>query len=165
MNFNEKWLKDLEDGNNGEKNIARWLKQNKSHKIISFNDDNKYDILTEYNNKQITYEIKTDNWEFYHNIITNNIFIEVMCNGKLSGVMASQADVFVYYFEKRNKAYFIKMSELKRLLNENPEYFKRTIKAGDGGKVTAYLINREKYSHLFKIYDILLETKTIKNNI
>lgn len=157
MNFNEKWLKDLEDGNNGEKNIARWLKQNKSHKIISFNDDNKYDILTEYNNKQITYEIKTDNWEFYHNRITNNIFIEVMCNSKLSGVMVSQADVFVYYFEKRNKAYFIKMSELKRLLKENPEYFHRTTKSGDGGKVTGYLINREKYSHLFKIYDILLD--------
>lgn len=152
MNYNNKFNKQLEEGEIGERVFASYIKKFKGFNILNFNTNIDYDILTELNGKEIKFEIKTDRYEFYKKIITNNMFIEVNCNGKVSGLSATKADIFVYFFPDYEMAYVIKVNDLRNLIRENG--FRRTTRSGDKGKVTGYLIDRHKNAEHFKIYNI-----------
>jgi|688.fasta_scaffold87208_1 hypothetical protein len=150
MNYYEKFKKDLKDGELGEKVFAFYLKEKMNFDIVGFNHDYKYDVVAELFFKRITFEIKTDRYEYLKKTKTDNMFIEVSCNNKPSGISKTEADVFVYFLPDFEEAYMIKVSTLKDLIIQHPEYFRYTTQSGDGGKVRGYLINRYKFSHLFK---------------
>jgi len=154
----EKFIKDLKKGEAGEGVVANFL-QTKGFKIISFNKDINYDIVVEKNNKLYRVEVKTDEWEFYNKKITNNMFIEVSCSNKPSGIVASKCDIFVYYFPHYNLVYMIKKKKLLEILLICGE---RKAFSGDGGRVVGYTINRLEYGHYFNIYDISLRSVNLK---
>lgn len=154
MNFYEKFKTDLVGGELGERVFASYLQQTKGFDIISFNNDYKYDIKTEYLCKEITFEVKTDRYEFLKGVQTNNMFIEVSCNNKPSGISKTEADIFVYFLPDYEEAYLISVKKLKELLLTRPELFRYTTQSGDGGKVKGYLINRYENKNLFKVYNI-----------
>lgn len=154
MNNYQKFKNDLLDGEKGERVFAFYLKKNKSFDIVGFNDDYRWDIVTEYFCKRITFEVKTDRYEFFKGVKTNNMFIETSCSGKRSGIQKTEADVFVYFTPDYEEAFLISVSKLKALLIEHPEYFRYTTGGGDGARVNGYLLNREKYKHLFKVLSI-----------
>lgn len=149
--------KDKEKGEVGEKKVAEFLER-KGFKIISFNKDINYDIVVEKKNKLYRIEVKTDEWEFYHNKITNNMFIEVSCSGKRSGIVASNCDIFVYYFPRYDLLYMIKKKKLLEILLICGV---RKSFAGDGGRVVGYTINRKIYAEHFNIYDASLRSENL----
>lgn len=143
---------DLKEGHKGENIIANFL-ETKGFKFINDNNDNKYDIkMLNRNNKEITYEIKTDVY-CKPNRDTGNLFVEFECRGKSSGIMVTQADWFVTFYKNLNEIWFIKSNVVKNLiLSEN---FKETLFSGDSGSNTrGYLINRKKYKQYFHVCNI-----------
>ena len=154
MSMNAKWKKDLALGNLGEKVIAKYLRDNHGYKFISMNNTIEYDFILEKDEEQIQFEVKTDRWEHYTGITTNNMFLEIRCNGKFSGIRATTAKYFIYYFPDHEKAYMIEVKELLRLIQYNQELFTRREQSGDGGKVIGYTLNRIKNEKLFTIFDI-----------
>jgi len=141
MNYNDKFLNDLKDGEVGEKIVANYLIENHGYKLIEFNKDKRYDLLLlkEVSNKEVKFEIKTDRWEYF-NYKTNNMFIELECNGKVSGVKATEAKWFVYYFPEQEVAYIMLTSKLLELSNWIGS---RRANSGDGGKVIGNVIKRD----------------------
>lgn len=155
MNSNQKFNNDLKQGNIGERIVANYLK-NKGFNIIGFSNEKKYDIITDYNGKEKTFEVKTDLWEYYNKKVTNNLFIEVSCSGKPSGISSSQADYFIYLLPETGYMYMIKMEELRDLIRFNN--FRKSTQSGDGGRSVGYLLNRDKIKEHFnivKLNDIL----------
>ena len=153
MNNNIKFKSDLKDGQYGEYVISEFLKT-KGFEIIDFNDDYKYDIMTKLNKRELKFEVKTDRYEFYKKVSTNNLFIETMCSGKFSGIHTTQADYFIYYLPDFEEGYFIKVKDLKELI-KTPG-LKVTEQSGDDGRVRGILINRkdEYLRGFFKVYTI-----------
>lgn len=144
----EKFYKDLKDGELGERIVAQHFKS-LGFEIVEYNKDIRWDIKLRKDGIERTFEIKTDRWEIF-NYVTNNMFIEANCNGKPSGISATQADYFIYFFPDYELAYMIKVDNLKKLINERGDIFRRTERAGDGGRVVGYLVNRNENKHLFK---------------
>lgn len=152
MKANEKWLKDLNEGNKGERVIGNYFNENKGITDIQYNDDYRYDIIGEKEGKMLSFEVKTDRYEYFKKIKTYNMFIEVSCSNKPSGVSNSQADYFIYYFPDLEIAYLINMGELRLLLIMND--LKLTEQSGDGGRVQGYLVHRNLFREHFKIINI-----------
>ena len=148
---NLNFIKDLKLGNEGEEKVAEYL-ITKGSKFIDSNKDNRYDIKMLTNDKEITYEVKTD--VFCAPLFdTGNIFIEFESRGKSSGVSVTQADWFVTYFLYFGELWFIKSKDLKHLVKTYD--FPKFYNAGDIGSNThGYLIKRKdfkKYFHVRKI--------------
>lgn len=156
MNFKNKWLRDLEDGQKGEKVIATILSKKLGKEIDHFNNDYRYDFIL----NDIKWEVKTDCWEHYKGRITGNIFIEYQCGMNPSGILTTEAKWFVYYFPYLEEAFFIKVKNLKELLN-NKE-LRHIESAGDGGKVKGFLINRNTFRDHFKVLKIKRDIKLWK---
>jgi len=148
----EKFYKDLKEGEIGERIVAEFLKT-KGYEIIEYNKDIKWDVMVRKNGVYQTLEIKTDRWEYF-NWVTNNMFIETYCNNKPSGISATSADWFIYFFPDWEIAYSIKVKDLRQLMNERGDIFRITKRAGDNGLVTGRLINRKEWGHLFKTFII-----------
>ena len=139
---------DLNLGEIGEQNVIDYLISN-GGKLITKNNDNKYDTIIEYNGEQIKYEIKTDVF-CAPNFDTGNIFIEVECRGKESGLSVTEAKWFVTYFLYLNEIWFIETNKLKKLLIEND--FPLSEQNGDlNSNTKGYLIKRKDIQGNFKI--------------
>ena len=95
--------KDLNEGNKGEDVVINHLKKLGSD-LISKNNDNRYDALIERNGEKIKYEIKTDVF-CKPTFDTGNIFVEVECRGKKSGIMVTEAKWFVTYYKYLNEIF------------------------------------------------------------
>lgn len=155
MNSNIKFSNDLKQGQIGERLVALYLKQ-KGFDVINFSNEKNYDILTLYKGKEKSFEVKTDLWEYFNKKITNNLFIEVSCNSKPSGISSSKADYFVYLLPETGYMYMIKMEELRDLIRFNN--FRKSTQSGDGGRSVGYLLNRDEVKEHFnivKLNDIL----------
>ena len=83
--------KDLEVANQTEHEIAQLLTRF-NFKTLDFNDDNKYDLLLEKSGKQYTLEIKED----FQCGNTGNVAVEYESRGKLSGILTSKSDLYMY---------------------------------------------------------------------
>lgn len=143
--------KDIIDGEDGERIVLKDL-ESMGATLISDNKDNKYDLLISKSNKNITYEIKTDTYCKLGSD-TGNMFIEVECRGKLSGIMVSKSDWFVTYYKWLNELWYIRTSDLLNLIET--ETFKQTTNSGDAGSNTkGYLIPRNKFRKHFIIRTI-----------
>jgi hypothetical protein len=142
---------DLILGNEGEQSLVEYL-TTKGLSFVDSNDDNRYDIKMLKNNKEVTYEVKTD-VKCAPLFDTGNIFVEYESRGKASGISVTQADWFVTYFLYFDELWFIKSETLKQLINTND--FPKFMNAGDIGSEThGYLIKRKdfkKYFHVCKI--------------
>lgn len=152
MNYNDKFKKDLHGGQIGEKIIAKYLTDKYNYELIDFGNDNQYDIKMIKDNREILFEIKTDRWEYFKNKITNNIFIELSCSNKLSGIHTTKSNCFVYFFPDQEEAFFIKTKELKELI-KTPG-LKITEQSGDGGRVKGILINKVDFRDKFNVISI-----------
>jgi hypothetical protein len=67
------------------------------------------------------------------------IFIEYECNGKPSGISSTTSDYYFYFFHKPDEtyvAYEIPIENLKKACIGSREI----LKAGDGGRVKAYIV-------------------------
>jgi len=146
-----KFRKDLEKGQVGEKVIANFL-QTKGFTIQGFNNTKDYDILTSKGDKMVTFEIKTDEYETYKGE-TGNMFLEIKCNGKDSGIRASTADYFVYYYPQLESAWFIKLSNLNSL-TRIPGLFHTSYGCGDDNKVIGLIASRESMKEYFTQFKI-----------
>jgi hypothetical protein len=147
----------LKRGQLGERIISKWLEK-KGFEIIGFSDEKDYDIETLYKGQRILFEIKTDLYEYYKKYITNNLFIEVSYNGNPSGIMSSEADIFIYYMPLHNILYMTKIESLIKSIKENPDKFCYTSLCGDGGRSNGYKLNRLEYgSTFFEVRDIKLK--------
>lgn len=143
--------KDLKLGNEGEVVVTNFL-ESKGHKYVDSNNDNKYDVKMITNGKETTYEIKTD-VKCAPLFDTGNIFIEFESRGKASGIAVTKAKWFVTYFRYLNELWFIKSSDLKKLIDNND--FQKFYDAGDVGSAThGYLINRKQFKNHFNVCKI-----------
>jgi hypothetical protein len=139
---------DLSLGEIGEQTVIGYLINN-GGKLITKNNDNKYDAIIEYNGNKITYEIKTDVF-CAPNFDTGNIFIEIECRGKESGLSVTEAKWFVTYFLYLNEIWFIETDKLKKILIEND--FPISEQNGDlNSNTKGYLIKRKDIQENFKI--------------
>lgn len=152
--YNAKFQEDLKWGELGEKVIAKWLEKYKgfTDTIYNPNKNNEYDFSSIIKGTTISYEVKTDRYEYFKKKKTGNIFIETTCSEKLSGIHTTKSDIFVYFFPDLEEAFFIKVKDLKNLIKEHP--FRRTTKSGDKGKVTGLLIDREEFREYFTVEKI-----------
>ena len=80
--------------------------------------------------------------------------LEIMDDGKPSGVSVSKANVFIYNYTNLSDDYvflfFIPLGELKAILKEN-ESTLRIIKGGDNKEASIILLPMAKYKKFFKI--------------
>ena len=141
--------KDIKIGEQGEDFIKNYLIKNFGFKFIKKKHTQDYDLLMEYNNREVTYEVKTD----IYPEDTGNLVVEFECRKKPSGINVTKADYFVTYFPKFNEIWNIKSDTLKQLIKEHR--FKKTSGSGDDKSETKlYLIPKEKYKEHFKVYKV-----------
>jgi hypothetical protein len=142
---------DLILGNEGEQSLVEYL-TTKGLSFVDSNDDNRYDIKMLKNNKEVTYEVKTD-VKCAPLFDTGNIFVEFESRGKASGISVTQAEWFVTYFLYLDELWFIKSDILKNLIKTND--FPKFYNAGDIGSEThGYLIKRKDYKQYFHVCKI-----------
>jgi len=138
--------KDLSVGKQGELILKTHLEK-RGFGYISDNDDNEYDLLMSYNNKQYKFEIKTDVY-CKPDKDTGNIFVEVESYNKNSGILVSKSDYFINYFPYLKEIWIIKSNKLKQLIKDNE--FELKEKSGDNGTVKGYVIPRYQFKNHFK---------------
>ena len=131
---------DLAVANKTEKEIAEFLVNHHNMKLISFNNDNKYDLLLEHKGRELTVEIKED----FTCARTGNIGVEYSCRGKASGIEVSEAMMYCYKVHLPGNTTELLMMltpELKGLIADK-KYF-RTVNGGD--------IGSNSLNYLFKL--------------
>jgi len=140
---------DLPKGEKGEICMGRFLRQRFGmvYQDKLFNKD--YDLAFLYKNKTYTYEVKTDLLCKPGND-TGNMAIETESRGKLSGINATSADYYIYFFPYLNEVWIIETEKLKTLIDDNNF---RLINGGDKGSNTKfYLLPKTKFKDHFKFY-------------
>ena len=144
--------KDLNEGNNGENLVIEHLKK-LGGTLISKNNDNRFDAIIEVNGKSIKYEIKTDVF-CKPTYDTGNLFIEIECRGKESGILVTEAEWFVTYYKHLNEIWYIKTPQLLKLIEEHKQNFIFKTFSGDKGSNTkGWLVPRWKFTDDFLIYN------------
>jgi hypothetical protein len=148
-NFKE----DITFGEKGQLIIREFL-EDKNFKFIGECFDYRYDLKMSYQNKEYTYEIKTD----IYPRDTGNIVIEFESRGKPSGISVTEADYFVTYFYHFGEIWNIKTSNLKKILKELKPQIKEN--CGDPGSNTkVYVLKKKDYRKFFTIHSIDLKKK------
>jgi hypothetical protein len=151
-----KFRKDLSQGEMGEVEIGKYLEKERGLTILEYNKDYKYDILTEKDGKQMTFEIKTDRYEYFKKEKTFNMFIELTCSGKDSGITKTEADYFIYYYPDFEMFYFIEVNKLRELIQTLNLPLKT--QSGDNGKVTGVCIHRNLHKKHFVVKTLPKDT-------
>lgn len=147
--------KDIEIGEDGEQVIINDL-ISLGASYNSSNKTNSHDIVVIHEDKEVSYECKTDIFDD-----TGNMFIETHCREKESGILVTKADWFVTYFKKLNEIWYIKTQDLKNIL-KNHEHNLVT-KCGDANSDTkGYLINKNMFRDDFIIRDPIKRKTIIK---
>lgn len=136
---------DLVTGQAGERAIANFLQDKLGWDWIYFNESSDKQVLKEfdfymYDGHHKSVEVKTDRYETYHGK-TDNMVIEYSCNDKPSGINATKADVFVYYYPDHETAYIIDTDKLRALI-KTPGFVYHSASAGQGLRARVHLVNR-----------------------
>lgn len=149
----DKFLKDLKFGNDGETIVFNHLKTLKENiELIEECNTGDYDFKIDMDGKIITYEVKTEDQYCKPGKNTGNIFVEIECNGKITGIMRSKADWYVFYLPHYKQIWYIKSQTLKKLLGISDFELKEN--SGDGGLVIGYVIPRNQVRKYFKIFNL-----------
>ena len=150
---NTKFKKDLKFGNDGEKVVFNHLTTLKEGvKLVEECNNADYDFKIKVDGAFKTYEVKTEDSYCKPGNDTGNIFIEIECSGKSSGLNRSVSDWYVFYLFHYGEVWYIKKDDLKILLIENN--IRKVGNSGDGGRVVGYLLPRDEYRHHFMIYKV-----------
>lgn len=150
---------DIIEGEAGEDFIIDYLCHGWGGHLIEKKKDYTWDFRIKFNSgAESTFELKTDvfcipprvlNGKHIPGRDTGNIFIEFTSWGKQSGIKVTQADWFVYYFKYLGEIWFIKVDDLKNLIEENQ--FKIGIGGDPGSDSSGYLIPRKKFRDKFLV--------------
>jgi hypothetical protein len=144
--------KDLISGEEGEEVVLNHIISLTKGKLVNFNKDNQYDFAIDKNGTIKTYEVKADEY-CKPGTDRGNLFVEIECRGKNSGLIVTKADWFVFYLPYRKQIWYIETDKLRTLINLNS--FIVTEMSGDKNSHTkGYLIPRRKFREYFKIYEI-----------
>ena len=143
--------KDLEVAQKTEEEIADFLVENANMELISYNDDNRYDLLMKFDDgTECTFELKED----FSCKRTGNVGVEYSCRGRPSGIEVSKADFYIYKVHEPSGnigLYAIPTYDLKKMIS-NKLYF-RTVNGGDkGSNALCYLF---KLDVIHKYFDFL----------
>lgn len=153
MDNRQKFKKDLKKGQEGEYDMAVYLKD-KGFDRIHFNDDAKWDLksISPKTGMMTFFEIKTDLLCKDEQSDTGNMAIEIRYRGNPSGISSSESDVLMYYFPyfSENNVWMIKIKELKDLIKSEIKNF-RVVNGGDDNQSEIILIPREKFKEHFYI--------------
>jgi len=154
----EKFKNDLNQGEMGERVIANYFLLRRAIKKIEFLGKGKdWDfICQDVNGKIITFEVKTDRYEFKKGITTGNMFIEISCNQKPSGINASKADYFVYYYPDLEIFYLMPLPEFRLFLLK--EKINIAELCGDGQRTEGYLLDRNLCKKYYSTFSIKKDT-------
>lgn len=144
LSFNQ----DIKTGEEGEAFI-RSILEGLGFVYVNNCKDIDYDLKMAYKGKQYTYEIKTDTYPKD----TGNLVIEFECRGKASGINATKADYFTYFFPKFGEIWNIKCEDLRRLIAQtNPAIFSNAGDKGSGTKL--YRLVKKDVRTWFKIHQV-----------
>jgi hypothetical protein len=157
MNRN-RFRKDVIRGKEGECFFALHLLKNNIVTNLKFRDYKIWDIEVQVDGKNVTYEVKRDDfsWELLqeNKIIENDgwgtLFIEFESRGEPSGIAVTKADYFVIVVKKMKQLWVIPTKNLKRIISM---FEKRTKRGGDYGTSNAYLLEKELTRKYFEIYN------------
>ncbi len=151
--YEDKFKKDLKFGNDGEKVVFEHLETVVDNiKLIDECNNSDYDFKVKADGRFRKYEVKTEDAYCKPGNDTGNIFIETECSGKVSGLNKSQSDWYAFYLYHYKEIWYIKTSDLKILLINNK--IRKVGNSGDGGRVSGYLLPRNKYKDSFKIFKL-----------
>jgi len=158
--------KDISIGEKGEMMLVNYYNEKYGINFIEKSSDDElsfWDLkFNRPDGSEFTTEVKTDIWvipgRYYGKLWipgkdSGNIFIESRCRNKNSGISITKAYLWVNIFYYLNEIWFIKVDDLKELINNND--FRLTENSGDVGSNTmGYLIPREEYKKHFIIKKI-----------
>ena len=153
-NYYEKFGNDLKDGQMGEVTLVQYFKKWHGAKLITYNNDILFDFVLDMDGKEVSFEVKSDRFEYFKGYKTGNIFVEVTHKGKPSGVMATSADYMAFFFPDDEECFIIQTEVLKEHLIYKQQLFSRRAFSGDEGRVVGYVINRHENRDLFKVYNV-----------
>lgn len=145
--------KDILTGEQGQQFIREFL-ENRGFLFIDECHTNEYDLKMSYNNKEYTYEIKTDVYKKN----TGNLVIEFESRNKPSGINVTRADFFVTYFPFLGEIWNISSNSLKMLINDiKPKVFEHS---GDQNSNTKlYRLKKSEVAQYFKVYKVSIPQK------
>jgi len=156
----DKFNTDLMDGKLGERivmgifssygfNLLDW----NTSKEPAYKDPKGYDLKFDNGVNVFTIEVKTDRYERFKGY-TGNLFIEMRCNDKPSGLRATKADYLIYYLPDLEQMWMIRVNKLKWLFKKIGHKLNRRGRSGDKGRVVGYLLPRSKFRRFFKVKKI-----------
>lgn len=133
---------DLAQAQKTEEEISQLL-TNYGFSTIHFNNDNQYDLLLEKKGKEFKLEIKED----FRCGATGNVAVEYESRGKLSGILTSKSDLYMYkmnFLESQGGVKYYLMSK-NALINviKAKKYFRR-VNGGDKGSNTMMYLFKTK---------------------
>jgi hypothetical protein len=128
---------DLQNSYIIEREFGSMLEKRKDIHSVTYNDNYKYDVKVEMDNRTMTFEIKND----MMSAKTGNIGVEFECRGKPSGINRSEAEFWV--FKLKDGYWTINANKLKRLIDE--EHYTRIAVGGDVGSNTKMYLFRADF--------------------
>lgn len=125
------YQKDKRVANITESEIARNFESFYGHRVIRYEDTNRYDLEIETKRgKVFTVEVKED----FTCEETGNIGLEFSCRGKPSGISTSVSSHYVYKVhcpDGKVRFYIIKTDDLKKMIARGT--YSRIVRGGDKG--------------------------------
>jgi hypothetical protein len=156
----KRFNKDVIKGKEGECYFALHLLKNNIVTNLKFRDYIIWDIESQVDGKNVTYEVKRDDfsWELLqgNGIIEydwwGTLFIEFESRGEPSGIAVTKADYFVIVVKKTKQLWVIPTKNLKRIISMHvePHFIKR---GGDDGTSMGYLLPKPLTRQYFEIYN------------
>lgn len=128
-----------------EREVARLVKRYFGDDVqIQFCNDNRYDLIFDYEGKPFSIEVKED----FSCMNTGNVCVEFECRGKPSGIAVSKANFFIYKVHESpvRHGYYICSTKTLRKQIEIGAYFRTFQAGGDAGSGTkGYLFKLDKF--------------------
>ena len=118
-----------------------FLKNNKKFDIdLKYGQVREKQVSNIFANKKIEVKTERDWWEK-----TGNIALEYECNGKPSGISATQSDYWIHILAKGNKNHCMLVFEVQRLIKIIDKYKDtHTRMVGDGGRSKCVILPIKK---------------------
>lgn len=132
------FAKDLAAGKQGEKAVADALRIARCATNVDFTNAGKdHDFILEFEHfPPLAVETKTD----YFSRRTSNIFIEVSCNNKNSGLRATKAALWVFYLPHLQEGLAFCPLKMSKYLASVKGARNRVVSGGDGGRARGHLV-------------------------
>jgi hypothetical protein len=131
---------DLEFGVEMERRVLGFLAKGGDHVVHYEGKNSGWD----YSINNVKYEQKTDR----RTCVTGNICIELMCNGKPSGILATEADYWVHYPTGMKKIAVVPVDEMRRIALEKN---RRRLYCGDRNCAECLLVPWDAIPDKYKI--------------